>query len=89
MGSSIYLRVPYRGSVADAVKDFHGIHEARYGFSSPEEEVEIVVARLEAVGVTDKPVLGRRERGVLARLSRRAAAACSSAVGGWSRVFTV
>ncbi len=88
-GQAYTLRVPYRGSVADAVKDFHGIHEARYGFSSPEEEVEIVVARLEAVGVTDKPVLGRRERGVLARLSRRAAAACSSAVGGWSRVFTV
>ncbi len=54
-GQAYTLRVPYRGSVEEAVREFHRLHEARYGFSSPDEPVEFVVARVEAVGVVDKP----------------------------------
>jgi N-methylhydantoinase A len=56
-GQAYSLRVPYAGSVTATVKSFHELHKARYGFSSPEEEVEVVVARVEAIGLTDKPAL--------------------------------
>lgn len=56
-GQAYELIVPYKGSVEEAVKDFHLLHEARYGYSSPDEEVEIVVARLEAIGHVEKPKL--------------------------------
>jgi len=56
-GQAYSLRVPYAGSVKATVESFHVLHRARYGFSSPEEEVEVVVARVEAVGLTDKPAL--------------------------------
>ena len=61
-GQAYTLRVPYTGSVASTVKAFHELHEARYGFKSPEEEVEIVVARVEAVGLTVKPPLRAESR---------------------------
>ncbi|BAA80320.2 hydantoin utilization protein A [Aeropyrum pernix K1] len=56
-GQAYPLRVPYRGSLDDAVREFHRLHAERYGFASPEEPVEVDVARLEAVGLTEKPVL--------------------------------
>ncbi|MEB2836684.1 MAG: hydantoinase/oxoprolinase family protein [Desulfurococcales archaeon] len=62
-GQAYTLRVPYAGSVEATVKTFHSLHEARYGFSSPDEDVEIVVARVEAVGVTDKPLIKASQAG--------------------------
>ncbi len=56
-GQAYTLRVPWNGSLERLVEDFHRAHEARYGFSSPEEPVEIVVARVEAWGIVDKPRL--------------------------------
>ncbi len=56
-GQAYELTIPYRGSVEEAVADYHAAHEARYGYSMPEEEVEIVVAKLEAVGLVQKPRL--------------------------------
>lgn len=56
-GQAYELTVPYRGSVEKAVAEYHAVHEARYGYSMPEEEVEIVVAKLEAVGIVRKPEL--------------------------------
>ena len=51
------LNVPYRGSVARAVEEFHQLHAARYGYDMREEEVVIVNARLTAYGLVDKPRL--------------------------------
>ncbi len=56
-GQGYTLRVPYMGSVEATTKAFHELHSARYGFSSPEEPVEYVVAAIEAIGATEKPVL--------------------------------
>ncbi len=56
-GQGYTLLVPYRGSVARLVEDFHKLHEIRYGFSSREEPVVIVVVRVEAIGLTEKPRL--------------------------------
>jgi N-methylhydantoinase A len=42
-------------TIADAVKRFHLEHDRAYGFSAPEEPVEIVNVRLTAVGRITKP----------------------------------
>ncbi|GAB6148088.1 hydantoinase/oxoprolinase family protein [Stetteria hydrogenophila] len=60
-GQAYELEVPYRGSLREAVEDFHKLHEARYGYSMPGEEVEVVTARLEAIGLVAKPRLPRGE----------------------------
>ena len=62
-GQAYTLKVPYKGSVSGLINDFHKLHELRYGFSSPEEEVEFVVARVEAIGLTRKPELKISKRG--------------------------
>ena len=56
-GQGYTLRVPYMDSVEATTKAFHELHRARYGFSSPEEPVEYVIAAVEAIGATEKPVL--------------------------------
>ena len=56
-GQGYTLRVPYRGSIEALVEEFHRLHEARYGFSARGEEVFVTLARLEAVGLTEKPRL--------------------------------
>jgi len=45
-------------SAADVVRlreQFHAMHERAYGYSAPEDTVELVNVRLAAVGVTPKP----------------------------------
>ncbi|MCE4614522.1 MAG: hydantoinase/oxoprolinase family protein [Desulfurococcales archaeon] len=54
-GQGYTLQVPYTGSVQGTVEAFHELHEKRYGFSSREEPVEFVVARLDAVGRVGNP----------------------------------
>ncbi len=61
-GEGYTLQVPYRGTVKSTVEAFHEIHEARYGFSSRDEPVEIVVARVDAVGIVEKPKLEAERR---------------------------
>jgi len=36
---------------------FNEFHERRYGYSMPEEDIEIVNLRVEAIGIVEKPVL--------------------------------
>ncbi|BES81115.1 hydantoinase/oxoprolinase family protein [Pyrodictium abyssi] len=60
-GQAYELSVPYRGSLEEAVKEFHRLHEARYGFSLPDTPVQVVNARLTAYGVVAKPRLPQGE----------------------------
>lgn len=54
-GQAYELTVPWHGEVGKAVEDFHKKHEALFGFSSPDEEVEIVNLRVTAIGIMPKP----------------------------------
>ncbi|NOZ31363.1 MAG: hydantoinase/oxoprolinase family protein [Crenarchaeota archaeon] len=56
-GQAYTLRLPYRDSLEKLIEEFHELHMARYGFSNPKERIEVVVIRLEAYGLTSKPVL--------------------------------
>jgi N-methylhydantoinase A len=56
-GQSTELAVSDCDSLERAVSTFHARHEQRYGFCAPEEPVEIVTARVIAVGATPKPPL--------------------------------
>ena len=58
-GQAYSLTIPYRGSLSEAVNEFHRLHAARYGYSMQEHPVVIVSARLVAIGVTPKPRLPR------------------------------
>lgn len=61
VGQSYELVVPFEGDRAAAVERFHAAHERRFGYSDPEEPVQIVNVRLKARGVDTHPVLERRE----------------------------
>jgi N-methylhydantoinase A len=54
-GQAYELRVYYKGKISECVNEFHNLHENRYGYKMMEEEVEVITARLEAVGITSKP----------------------------------
>lgn len=60
-GQAYYLNVPWKGSVDQAIRDFHATHGRMYGFSSPEEPVEVVNVRLALIGSLKKPSFSRRE----------------------------
>ena len=57
VGQSTELTVVAPPSLAAAVEGFHLRHERRYGFSARRDPVEIVTARVVAVGTTPKPRL--------------------------------
>jgi len=61
VGQSYELVVPFDGDRAAAVTRFHAAHERRFGYSDPEEPVQIVNVRLKARGVDTHPVLERRK----------------------------
>ncbi|WP_236698169.1 hydantoinase/oxoprolinase family protein [Pyrodictium occultum] len=61
MGQAYSITVPYRGSLGEAVEEFHRLHEARYGYRLREAPVFIVAARLTAYGRTGKPRLPQGE----------------------------
>jgi N-methylhydantoinase A len=67
-GQSYELRIPAR----DWQRTFHDVHEARYGFARPRADVELVTARVEALGPpsADRP-RRRRERETQARSTHR------------------
>jgi len=60
-GQAYELSVPYRGSLEEAVEEFHRLHEGRYGFSLPDTPVQVVNARLTAYGFVAKPRLPQGE----------------------------
>jgi N-methylhydantoinase A len=57
VGQSTELPVTSPRSLEEAVEAFHGRHEQRYGFAARQDPVEIVTARVIAVGTTPKPRL--------------------------------
>jgi N-methylhydantoinase A len=54
-GQSYELTVPYSGSISDAILEFHAAHQVRFGYSDPDEPVQIVNARVKAFGRADRP----------------------------------
>ncbi|MBC5803262.1 MAG: hydantoinase/oxoprolinase family protein [Candidatus Eremiobacteraeota bacterium] len=56
-GQSTELPVVRTASLESAVAAFHARHEQRYGFAARDEPVEIVTARVIALGATAKPPL--------------------------------
>ncbi|OWJ55779.1 hydantoinase/oxoprolinase family protein [Pyrodictium delaneyi] len=60
-GQAYELSIPYRGSLREAVEEFHQMHRERYGFSLPDAPVVVVNARLTAYGIVAKPRLPRAE----------------------------
>jgi len=57
VGQSTELMVSAPRSLDEAVEAFHRRHEQRYGFAARRDPVEIVTARVVAVGTTPKPRL--------------------------------
>lgn len=58
-GQSYELTVPYAGAVAEAVQRFHAAHEQRFGYSAPDEPVQVVNVRLKARAAAERPTLER------------------------------
>jgi N-methylhydantoinase A len=52
LGQSYEIKVPLSGQL---VEQFHQAHQARYGYSDPRREVEVVNLRLRAIGKTATP----------------------------------
>ena len=65
-GQSFTLKFTYRNSISALVEDFHREHEARYGYSSPGESVDVVSIGVEAVGVNPKPKIKKKTGSVKA-----------------------
>jgi N-methylhydantoinase A len=67
LGQAYELRVPAMNpfndeALKEAERRFHLAHQSTYGFSSKDEEVEIVNARVTARGITTKPSLPRKPK---------------------------
>jgi N-methylhydantoinase A len=65
LGQAYELRVPAMSpfndeALKEAQRRFHLAHQSTYGFSTEDEEVEFVNARLMARGITPKPSLPRK-----------------------------
>jgi len=59
---SVNTRTPFnKNELRNAIKLFHSKHKNVYGYSSPEEKVELVNVRLRAVGHIQKPELQTME----------------------------
>ena len=59
VGQSYELTIPFAGDGAQAASQFHIAHERRFGYSDPNESVQVVNVRLKARGIVDLPVLER------------------------------
>lgn len=55
-GQSFELTVPIASFSSDYAAAFHKMHAQKYGHASPDEEIEVVAARLRAIGIRQKPV---------------------------------
>ncbi|WP_048197491.1 hydantoinase/oxoprolinase family protein [Methanocaldococcus sp. FS406-22] len=54
-GQSYELTIPWTGDLKELADNFHKKHEAVYKFSSLEEEIELVNARVTIIGLLTKP----------------------------------
>jgi N-methylhydantoinase A len=61
VGQSYELTIPFEGDMLRAANDFHAAHERRFGYSDPNERVQVVNVRLKARGVATSPPLERQE----------------------------
>jgi len=59
-GQAYELTIPYNGCLSESIKEFHRIHEERYGYSVLDEPVEIVTVRIRVIGIIEKPSLPRK-----------------------------
>jgi N-methylhydantoinase A len=74
VGQSYELTVPFGGDCARAAQQFHLAHERRFGYSDPNEPVQVVNVRLKARGLVEPPVLERQPlqpEALVAPLERR------------------
>ena len=85
VGQSYEITTPFAGNVAETLQTFHRLHEQRYGHSSPDEPVEIVTARVRAVGRVSKPTLQPIVRG---KADARAAMIARRRIGVTTEVVT-
>ncbi|GER84017.1 N-methylhydantoinase A [Thermogemmatispora aurantia] len=60
VGQSYELTIPFGGDCARAAQQFHLAHERRFGYSDPNEPVQVVNVRLKARGLVEPPVLERQ-----------------------------
>lgn len=60
-GQSYELLIPFEGDIVQAANNFHSAHERRFGYSDPNERIQVVNVRLKARGVVASPVLERQE----------------------------
>ena len=56
-GQAYDLTVQYRGSLDEAIRSFEKIHEARYGYTMPGEDILVTSVRVTGYGITVKPML--------------------------------
>ncbi len=60
-GQAYELNIPWKGSIDLAIRDFHATHGRMYGFSSPDEPVEVVNVRISLIGSLRKPAIPKME----------------------------
>lgn len=60
LGQSYELTIPFAGDCVEAARDFHLAHERRFGYSDPNERIQIVNVRLKARGISTIPALERQ-----------------------------
>src|SRR5579859_1292093 len=61
VGQSYELNIPFEGDMVDASAAFHRAHERRFGYSDPNERIQVVNVRLKARGLNTYPALERQE----------------------------
>jgi N-methylhydantoinase A len=61
VGQSYELIVPFEDDIVKAIAAFHALHEQRFGYSDPNERVQVVSVRLKARGLVDRPELEQQE----------------------------
>ncbi|MBA2677075.1 MAG: hydantoinase/oxoprolinase family protein, partial [Ktedonobacteraceae bacterium] len=68
IGQSYELTIPFEDDMGHSTNDFHSTHDRRFGYSDPNERVQVVNVRLKARGLTTHPELEVQEvvRGAVA-----------------------
>ena len=61
VGQSYELTIPFEGDMGRATNDFHAAHERRFGYSDPNERVQVVNVRLKSRGLITHPELEVQE----------------------------
>ena len=58
-GQSYELTVPWKGSIDQLLVDFHTAHHRAYGYDRQDMSLEIVNARVRAIGMVQRPPIPR------------------------------